>query len=485
MKKICALVYASLVCLLFIVLPGCYKDKGNYDYNMPEEPVITGLDSVYNVLVGDSLIIAPKIEIKSASSLSYEWRIGTPDPKLEDVVDSGSAMRVIFGLQAERYYGKLTVINNDNGMKYFRSFIVSGQTDFFKGTTVLSVENGETHVSFIKMDGSVQARLYGAVNPNTPLPTAPTQLVALPEAYRPGTVKTYWVFGKNGVNTGVRIDANTFRSDRVLKEHFFDAPETITASNMFASSFGVLVGVVNDKLIAGESRTWDQAPIFGMFPLPAPGDYTLSSEIIYTDALLDGYYSFTGFDKVKKQFVRLGIPGDATYYGTAYDVLGTAFDPKNLGADIFKMLKIRGGIGYAYSKTETGTFEYKFNAQFNPGNSGTQQITFNAMRKRAFMRPELIKPNTLWAANTSEIIFFSSGDRIYRYNPENEDFRELATTFNGKEITMLKVSGAIGDTLIVGVEGSIYYLNVGVGANGELVKKTDGIPGAPIDIATR
>jgi len=482
MRKYITILAVLAVGMLLFALPGCYKDKGNYTYNMPEEPTIKGLDSVYNVFVGDSLIIDPEITLPSSSSLSFEWRISVPNPDLKDVVDSGRAMRVIFGLGAERYYGRLTVINNDNGMKYFRYFIVAGKTAFSTGTTVLSSEDGKTHLSFIKPNGEVQARVFEAVNPDVPLPEQPTQLVAVPEAYQPGTVKTYWVFGKSGVNTGIRVNANTFQFDRALRDHFFDPPAEIIPGRFFPSSFGVIVGVVNNRLIAGETRTWDQAPIFGMFPLTAPGDYTLSSEIIYTDMILEGYSSFTGYDTEKKQFVRLGVPSDAVYFGTAYEVLGAAFDPKNVGMEMVKLLKINGGMGYAYMLQGGTLRELKFITQFNT-NSG-EPISFNALQNRVFSRPELIKPNTLWTATRNEIIYFSSGDKVYRYNPGNEDFRELATSFGGKEITLLKAMDN-NTTLMVGVEGSISYLNIATGSNGELLQKFEGIPGKPIDIAFR
>ncbi|KIC93521.1 PKD-like family lipoprotein [Flavihumibacter solisilvae] len=478
MKQLRTLIYLAAGVLLSLLWVACYKDKGNYSYNMPGEPGITQMDSVYSVFVGDSLIIEPTIKMDGNPALSYEWRIAVPDPTMTDVVDSGSSMRVIFGLGAQRYTAKLTILNQSNGMKYFRDFIVEGKTAFSSGTTVLTQEGDQAQLSFIKPDGAVQARLFGAVNPGKPLPPGPTQLVAVPEARMPGTVKTYWVFGKDGSNTGIQVDANTFRMKQDLAALYFDAPETIRPSRMFASPMGVLTGVVNGRLQNGTTSTWDQAPTYGMFGLGAAGDYDLSPELVFNYLGVFGPGNYIGFDKLKKQFVRFNLYGDAIFFGTAYAVTGSAFDPMHVGADLEKMLQINGGLCYAYIREGGVLQELKFNTQFNG------PFEFNPIHKRAFKQPELAKANSIWATTPNEIIYFTSGNSIYRYNPANEEFRELNTRIEGDEITMMKILPD-NNTLVAGTQGSIYYLNISTGSFGDLLKKIDGLPGKVIDMAER
>ncbi|WEK38127.1 MAG: PKD-like family lipoprotein [Candidatus Pseudobacter hemicellulosilyticus] len=469
--------YIITLCCLTALLTGCFKDKGNYDYNLPEAPQVV-LDSVYNVFVGDSLIVEPEISFLSKDSLSFEWRIGVPDPDIEDVVDSGSTMRVRFGLGAQRYQTKLTITNEVNGMKYFHYFIVSGKTAFSSGTVILSEENGLAQVSFIKPDGTVQPGIYTIVNPEDALPTEPTQLLAVPEARLPGTVRRYWVFGKSGAHTGVEIDANTFRKTRFLADLFFDPPATILPEKMFANPQGVITGVVNGRLQAGTTNTWDQAPTYGMFGLGASGDYELSPELVFNYLGVYGPGNYIGFDKLKKQFVRINLYGDPTFFGPAYTVVGDAFNPLSLGMDLEKVIQINGGLCYAYARSGGVLQELKFNTNFNG------PFEFTPMLKRAFLRPELLTATTLWASTPNEVIYFSSGDKVYRYNPSNDDFRVLNTSFNGKAITMLKVL-TDNVTLAVGVEGSLYYLNINTGVYGDLLQKIDGLPGKVLDQASR
>jgi hypothetical protein len=79
----------------------------------------------------------------------------------------------------------------------------------------------------------------------------------------------------------------------------------------------------------------------------------------------------------------------------------------------------------------------------------------------------------------------SAHDVVYRLNPQKSQKKQQETTTAGKKITMLKVLQN-GNLLMVGAEGgSIYYLDISTGKLGQLIKKVDGLPGAPQDIILR
>lgn len=480
MKQIFSATYLFIIGGLLFILAACNKDKGNYTYSMPEEPIVTSLDSVYNVFVGDSLVIAPIVTLKSPANLLLTWKLGVPDPTMKDVLDTGARFNVIFGLGPQRYSGLLTIANLDNGMKYFHRFDVVGKTAFSVGTTVLSLENGLSQVSFIRPDGAVQARLYAAVNPSESLPGEPTQLLVTPQAYQPA-IKSYWVFGKKGTNTGIQIDANTFRKIKTLGDNFFDEPDAaIVPSKMFVTPLGVISGVINGRLYDGTTNTWDQAPTYGMFGLGAVGEYDLSPEMVLNYTGTFGPGNYIGFDKNKKQFVRFNLYGGAVYFGPAYAVTpGTAFNPLQLDMDLQHLQQINGGLCYAFCRAgDNALYELKFDANFNG------PFEFNPIQKRLFSKPELILSTTKWAATPNEIIYFSSGDKIYRYNPTNLDFKILNANFGGKTISMIKIVEN-GNTLLAGTEGSLFYLDISTGKNGEITKTINGIPGSPVDAGIR
>ncbi|HVV05968.1 MAG TPA: PKD-like family lipoprotein, partial [Puia sp.] len=155
----------------------CYKDKGNYVYHVPPAPVITNLDTVYQATVGDSLVIQPSVAIdEPAPRLGLHWKITVPE-QLTALEFQGPALRTVFGLNPTRYYARLTITDSTNGMKYFYDFAIDGKTVFASGTTVLSEEAGVTELSFIKPDGTILPRIYGAINDGETLPAGPMQVV--------------------------------------------------------------------------------------------------------------------------------------------------------------------------------------------------------------------------------------------------------------------------------------------------------------------
>jgi len=90
----------------------------------------------------------------------------------------------------------------------------------------------------------------------------------------------------------------------------------------------------------------------------------------------------------------------------------------------------------------------------------------------------------LWQSTPNEILYFTNGATIYRYNPTNQQVVALNASLGGKNVTMIKVSDD-GNTLYAGVDGSLFYLDISTGNNGNLIKRIDGLPGTVIDMTIR
>lgn len=459
-------------------LAACFKDLGNYEYDLPEIPQVNSLDSVYAVFVGDSLIIDPGVTMKKGTDhLKFDWKIAVPE-RLTEERYSGKQLRTIFGLGPTRYFARLTISDTLNGMKYFHDFAIDGKTAFSQGMVVLSNENNISRLSFIKPDGSVQARLYEAMH-GEQLPPQPKQLVAVRQAYNPGVIKSYWIFTDGGTNPGVQLDANTMQRKMYLSGNFFDPPSSLSAGKMETNFFGVITGVINNKLYAGTTSTWDQNPLYGMFGLATPGEYELSEQFIFTFSMATFSGFYIGFDKNRKQFLRFNLYGVPTYFGTDYSVMGDAFDPKNMQMDLLHIEQINGEDLFAYLRDDAGViYECKFSANFN----GPFMIT--PIHKRPFIRQDLFSTNPEIAATPTGVFFFGQGDKIFRYNPLNEEVRQLNANFGGDAVSMIKLHEN-GNELIAGSAGKLYFLDISTGRNGEILRTIDGIPGNPVDVATR
>ena len=359
-------------------------------------------------------------------------------------------------------------------MKYFYDFRIVGTTAFTRGITVLSDENGTSQLSFIKPDGSVQARLYKAMN-NEDLPPGPVNLLLLTnQNMTVPTMLGYWIYTRNG---GVHLDGNTLQKDKTLADNFFEAPESINVGSAKAMREGAALAVINGRLYGGTTSTWDQAPTYGMFGLPAAGDYEISSSFVYNN--VKRY--FVTFDVNRKQFLRFNLYGEPTYGGTSYNVIGDVFDPKNVQMDLVHLEQVNAADCFAFCRASDGKlYELNFGIEF----AGPFQI--EPKHKRLFVLQDEIKPDSKWVASQGGVFYISSGDKIYRYNPINQQKEVLTTTFAGKTISMLKlVSTENASTLIVGIEGSLVYLDVSTGKRGDELERINGIPGAPVDMVER
>ncbi len=466
----------NILLYLLFILPfcACKKDLGNYNYHPPSEPVIVNLGgATYPAIVGDSLIIDPYISFDGdpVKDLTFDWVIYVSEEARADHY-TGFPLKIIYNLQPIKREALLTVTDKRNGQKYFITFSIDGQTQFFKGSTVLSVKDGITKLSFIKPNNrTVLADLYTTLN-HEDLPANPTQLFAKPLAYQPGSVERYWVLCNDKVKGGVIVDANTMLKVKTFAEQFFITPATIVPYR-FEASNGTPTAVINGKLYLSITQTAPFAPDFGKFSSFQPGDYMLSGWY------LRGSGYFFGFNTKTNAFVSFN--GGADYMGTDYTVIGNHFDPKNVGAGELIYMQPQSGTSYAFFKAANGkVYELSFNLEMDDYDA--RKIT--TYYKREFKGAALLTPDTKWQHSSLDVFYFTSNNKIYRYNPINESIRALDANFAEKKITMLQLSQD-GNTITAGVDGAIITIDVSVGVNGTITKTVTGIPGAPVDIFIR
>jgi hypothetical protein len=457
-------------------LTACYKDKGNYNYKIPPAPVVKNLDSIYPVLINDTLTIQPAITISETSPrLGYQWRIDVPTGD-SAIYSSGPKLVFHFTLPPTQYNARLTITDSSNNMKYFYPFIINGLTGYSIGTVILSLENGISQLSFVSADSILSPRVYHAIN-GTDLPVGATQLTPLADKYvLPGTISSYWVICSDPNNPGVQLDAATFLPIKGLKENFFSPPPTVVPGTFQGNDLGVLLGVANGKLYAGSTYTWNLSPTYGMFGLPATGNYYLHRQASFNTT----FPYMLGYDSITQSVVGFTNFGSAAYIGTTYQLTDTvAFNPKRVGLKLLDFEQINDQNVYAFGiAANDSIYEIKFGAAF------IGVIQLSPAYKRPFPHPELITPQTLWGSSPNEVFYFSSGSSIYRYNPLNQNLQPLATDFGGKTVTMLRMTNQ-GNTIIAGVDGSVFFLDVSTGRNGNITRRIDGIPGSPVDVTVR
>ncbi|MCC8408182.1 hypothetical protein LJ707_04520 [Mucilaginibacter sp. UR6-1] len=460
--------------LALTVLAACKKDLGNYNYSPPSEPILVNFtDRTFDALVGDSLILQPYVELDKADlykDLIFDWEIFVDEEARSDKY-TGYPLKIVYNLSPKTRTAKLTVTDKRNQMKYFFPFKIAGNTQFTKGMTVLSVDAGVTKLSFVKPDSvSILSNLYYSLH-NENLPANPVQLFAKPYAYQPGTAEDYWVIAKDGEKSSVIIDGNTMLRKRYFPEQFFSPPANIVTER-FEASKGFATGIINGKLYLSVTTTAPFAPDWGKFASPQSGDYTLSPYFGNTNNF------YFGFDTKTKAFVSFSSTG--SYSGTEYQVSGSAFNPKSIGMSNLLFMQPVPGTTYAFFKDDAGEV-YELSFSIDMDNYFSSRI-IKPYTKKVFKGSALVNADTKWQRSGTDVFYFSSNDKIYRYNPLNEELRLLDANLSGKKISMLKLSG---NTLTAGIDGALVFLDVSVGSNGKHIKTIEGIPGAPVDFVSK
>jgi hypothetical protein len=468
----------GLIVLFAIINNSCKKDLGNYDYSPPSEPVTTGIaNQTFAALIGDTLTIQPKISLADADplkDLDFEWRI-TVQEKLTEMVYKGYPLKLVYNLGPGERSCKLTITDKRNGLFYTYPFTITGTTQFSAGDLVLSDDNGVAKLSFVKPDKTVLPDLYHSLN-GADLPSKPVQLYySKPLPYQPNTKEEYWILCNDNSNSGVILDASTLLKKSNFSSQFFNQPPSISVGYLEpflgpVQMGTVPAGVINNKLHIGVSSTAPFADDYGKFANEQSGNYAMSKYFYH------GSDYFLGYDMDTKGFITFGA--DGTYAGKSYEIdpASAGFDPVNVGLDnMIFMNATEGGASYAFFKTNGNVTELSFSYPVGSDRA------FKATRKRVFKGASLIGDDTKWVANSIDVFYFSSKDKIYRYNPINEDLRMLSADFGGKAVTMLKISQD-DNTLTVGTSGSVFTLDVSVGKTGNITKTINGIPGAAVDM---
>ncbi len=404
MKKI----YLFLLCLT-AAIAGCYKDKGNYDYVDVPAPVMAGLDSVYSVMVGDSLIVAPKITLKSgANDYSCEWKIMVPERATTDDYFTKD-LRIVYGLGSGRYNVLLKVTDNNTGQKYFYEFVISGSTSFTKGTLVLSGDASSTSLSFIKPDGTLQADIYEAINKKV-MGGGPLQITYVRNQFYMNQITQYWLTFSGSDDGGVLIDANTLQQVRSLKENFYN-PMPVAKPDFFLRNLnGTTTAIINKQLFMGTFETAPFGSYYGFFGVPVTGEYSLAPQML--QELADGGQAvshFLAFDKEKQRFLRI-LPG--TYLDTTYTITDSAFKPKDLGMDLLYMEKFSDNDIFAFCDSLGKTMQLRFGIDWKNG----KQL-FAARNMKKFKGDSLVTATTKWAVSPVGVFYFTGNGKIYRYNP--------------------------------------------------------------------
>ncbi|SMC87447.1 PKD-like family lipoprotein [Pedobacter nyackensis] len=359
------LLSAIVVSVLFI---GCYKDKGNYDYQDPEAVnIATDMDKVDRTVFitadsidlnqNDSLKVRLKINssIGVADDYNYQWLVtqysSTNQNPKTNVIGSGVHLDAKIVLPPDLYRLVVKLTSKKSGIEFYKHFAlnVSAAAWGREGWLVLqdqSIGGGADLSVITTRDGSVKGQVYNNVyslfnKHKLPAGTYKVNVTNYATNLRAQRVTFFYP------NGGVEVRSTDF-ADSTKSEGWFVVPPGNTNFQLNGSAGGSGAGweyIINNNQISYRqvsALSIKNPPIF--FSPPYLGSFTLSPFVI-SSANSDSY--MTLYDKANRCFLLLRVetgtfvPANpdvpnkhfVNYAGTASDlnpVTGSGFDLNNM-----------------------------------------------------------------------------------------------------------------------------------------------------------
>lgn len=146
MKKI-NILYSLLITLL---LPACYDDMGNYDYHEINELEVDSILPSYSIDRYDTLFIKPVLrgtQYEDTSRFTYQWEIGT------QTVGSAHDLKLYVELTEGLKFSRYVVTDKETGVKKYHSFNVEIKSSTAADLImVLSKYQGRAELSYLRLD---------------------------------------------------------------------------------------------------------------------------------------------------------------------------------------------------------------------------------------------------------------------------------------------------------------------------------------------
>ncbi|HVI48451.1 MAG TPA: PKD-like family lipoprotein [Chitinophaga sp.] len=161
--------FHMLVPVISLLSSGCYKDKGNYRYKNINEITIKGLDTVIQLLQGDSLQLSPD-DIQGllpGGTYTYHWRFGPVDaPAIADTgkeIASGKVLKTVLTQSPGTYTLEFFVRDETTGItsSWAINIVIYSK---YRGLYLLETGSKGGDISFINLKDSSYHAQYTAFN---------------------------------------------------------------------------------------------------------------------------------------------------------------------------------------------------------------------------------------------------------------------------------------------------------------------------------
>ncbi len=253
MKKLKIWTFAAM-----LLMSSCYDDLGNYDYTVPEEISISGIEENYLALVGtDSISIIP--EIKSTDpNARFEccWMVYRVEAgqiiNTYDTIGVNKNLNLLVNLEAMNWHLVFSVKNLNTGYTAYASSNLLVSTEFKRGWYISTHDGTNSNIDLhytseeepLIPDGRVAHHVLSNINGHA-TPGA-GGVFAFFHDYKTWNSKynrflnTRSLMHQTDQEIHV-IDINTFKIIRTFKDLFFQTPNQKAPLAIFFSNTGIFL----------------------------------------------------------------------------------------------------------------------------------------------------------------------------------------------------------------------------------------------------
>lgn len=448
--------YLNYIAILVVglLLTGCYKDLGNYDYKEINEVKFSGFptEKIYAFRNVDSIKVYPDIagtlHEKDLSHYSFKWeavvKSGSADGKTNFPLDSNNVnLEYFVKLPDAEYSVYLYVKDETTNVTWRQAFDLKVTTSLNEGWMILSDELGYCRLDVVSLSGKDEL-VVRDIWTGTALASrkGPKQLGLWADMYEAGTGNhpVYLVTDEGGV----KLDVQDFSYDPVneLQYEFGMYPEGFVPWRMagnYMDAWRICVGnkgvyTKNDMTsgsiygmpinkIEGEKDYYGVAPAIGMSPYP----YNMGPAIVL-------------YDTTNRRFVQVTSNLRGTRLPTSPE---TAFSFKTGKKFVYMTSTLHDTYGYVFTILKDDAAKlWLYGLKMGYSSTMTQADKYYYQLEA----PDINKASCFAVHPILYYLFYAVGNQIHQFDMVTKEHRILPIAFGEdqketlpeNQITLLK-----------------------------------------------
>ncbi|RQO75691.1 hypothetical protein DBR43_10160 [Pedobacter sp. KBW06] len=452
-KKYTGYIYSCFAVLL--ILSGCAKDRGNYEYKKLNEVKIDSIPN-FSLMKFDSLKISAGIrQSESSQVLSYEWKIYSPKTGKTKVLSKEKNLAVIIAEEpiTDAYELVFKATDPSTGISEFRSFSVKVVTPFSEGWMVLNRKGNDVDIDMVNPAGKIFSDIFKLSNGK-----------AIPG----GASRIYTYYGQQEQKVFVQtasdilqLKGNDFIQIQNYNSLFYEQPAPARPELYFLKKSGDREFIINDGSLYVMATSVPPPTRFGA---KIPGDYKAAGFMA-----VGSKYPGIIYDEKNGGF--LVLPANKSELVGLPVVEGAAFDMNKINKTMVFMqpAPVLDHFYALFKDPRSQSFHfYAINS-----NGTNPAVKYQQMANV----PDIGRASTFAISSTLPLIYYAVGQKIYVYDVEMNAARKVfEIPFASANIMALRMlNGALVAGVNEGEEGKLYYFELA--PTGNIASNTKKISG--------